>query len=101
MMMKSVKRSVAVKQVSISSVSTHCVRKKLIGAQFQSQRVPHWNKVAKKNAINQALMTPIITQQRITKCFARANIRFQRKRIDNLISPNAIFSVVWKAYLYF
>jgi hypothetical protein len=94
MIIKSVKTSVAVKTVSILSVLEHCVRKIMIGAQFQVHLVPHWKRVAKKNAIDQATINQIIIEQNIEKDRTRPNSRFQRKRIDSLISPNAIFSVV-------
>ena len=60
MIIKSVARSVAVNTVSIFRVFVHCVRKRVIGAQFHAQLVPHWKRVAKKNEIDQAMMTPIM-----------------------------------------
>lgn len=63
MMTKSVNTSVAVKAVSMLSVLLHCVKKRVMGAQFQDQCVPHWNKVAKKKAADHAMMIHIITRQ--------------------------------------
>ena len=59
-MTKSVVRSVAVNTVSIFRVFVHCVRKRVIGAQFHDHFVPHWKRVAKKNEVDQATMTPIM-----------------------------------------
>jgi hypothetical protein len=82
-------------------VSVHSVKKNPIGAQFQSQCVPHWNKVAKKKDILQAATITIIAQQNSWKERMGLSIRFHRNKIESLISPKAIFSVVWKPYLYF
>lgn len=101
MITKSVRTSVPQKTVSIFSVSVHSVRKNPIGAQFQSQCVPHWNKVAKKKDILQAATIPIITQHNSWKERMGLSIRFHSSKMEVFISPKAIFSVVWKAYLYF
>lgn len=72
-----------------------------MGLQFSGQRVPHWKTVAKRKARVQAIVIPIMAQQATTNRRDRLKSRFQRKRSDSLIKPKTIFSVIWKAYLYF
>ena len=93
MITKSVKTSIAMKTAFRSTVLAHWPKKKEMGAQFQSQCVPHWKIVAKKNETDQAMMKPITIQQKMAKSLTWPKSRFQRKRTDSLISPRVIFSV--------
>ena len=60
---KSLSKSVTQNTVSISNELVHCVKKSVIGAQFQLQWVPHWNTVAKKNEMLHAMTKTIVAQQ--------------------------------------
>lgn len=94
MIIKSVKTSVAVKTVSMSRVLVHWVKKRVMGAQFQVHSRPHWKRVAKKNASDQAIVIAIIDQQMILNSLTCPNILFQRNNMDSLIKPSVIFSTV-------
>ena len=92
--------SVAVKTVNMSSVLEHCVKKTVIGAQLSCQSSPHWKTVAKKKAKLHAVTTPIMIQLIMLKARTWPKIRRHKNKIDSLIRPKAIFSVVWNPYLY-
>ena len=99
MMIRSVITSVSVNTVNTVSVSEHSPRNVQIGAQFKSQTIPHWNTVAKKKARLHATMIPIMTQHHIANQRTAPKMRFQSRRMEILMRPKAIFSVVWMPYL--
>jgi len=92
--------SVAVNTVNILRVFEHCVKKIVIGAQLKLQCRPHWNTVAKKNAKLHAATNPIMIQLSILKMRTWPKIRRHKNKMDNLMRPKVIFSVVWNPYLY-
>ena len=91
---RSVRISVAVKTVSMSRVFEHLVRKSVMGAQLRLHSTPHWKTVAKKNAKLHAIVIPIMIQLVMLNARTWPNIRRQRNKMESLIKPNTIFSVV-------
>ena len=94
MIIRSVRISVTVKTVSMSRVLEHLVKKIRIGAQLRLQLVPHWKTVAKKKAKVHAMTILIMIQLAMLNLRTWPKIRRHKDKMDSLISPKAIFSVV-------